>query len=70
MRYLANIGRILVRDLKRFGKAPAAIIVAVFLLVLPSLYTWFNVRGFWDPYDNTGNLRVCVVDEDEGAGDD
>ena len=58
------------RDLKRFGKAPAAIIVAVFLLVLPSLYTWFNVRGFWDPYDNTGNLRVCVVDEDEGAVDD
>ena len=68
--YLANIGRILVRDLKRFGKAPAAIIVVVFLLVLPSLYTWFNVRGFWDPYDNTGNLRVCVVNEDEGAVDD
>ena len=23
--------------------------------------------GFWNPYDNTGNLRVCVVNEDAGA---
>ena len=31
------------------------------LLVLPSVYTWYNVVGFWDPYNNTGALRVCVV---------
>ena len=29
------------------------------LLVLPSVYTWYNVVGFWDPYNNTGALRVC-----------
>ena len=31
------------------------------------VYTWYNVVGFWNPYDNTGNLRVCVVNEDAGA---
>ena len=41
--------------------------VVIALLVLPSVYTWYNVVGFWNPYDNTGNLRVCVVNEDAGA---
>lgn len=41
--------------------------VVLALLVLPSLYAWFNVVSFWNPYDNTGNLRVCVVNEDAGA---
>lgn len=40
------------------------------LIILPSLYTWFNVVGFWNPYNNTGALKVCVVNEDEGAHND
>ena len=31
------------------------------------LYTWYNVIGFWNPYDNTGNLTVCVVNQDAGG---
>ena len=45
-------------------------VVVVALLVLPSVYTWYNVVGFWNPYDNTGNLRVCVVNEDVGGSSD
>ena len=67
---MGNILRVFVRDVKRIAKTPAAWLVALFLIVLPSLYTWFNVIGFWDPYDNTGNLRVCVVNEDAGASDE
>ncbi|MBQ6585919.1 MAG: YhgE/Pip domain-containing protein [Coriobacteriales bacterium] len=52
------------------AKAPAAWSVALFLVLLPSLYTWFNVAAFWNPYDNTGNLRVCLVNEDAGATDE
>lgn len=55
------------RDCVRLFKAPAALVVVVFLIVLPSLYAWFNVYGFMDPYGNTGNMRVCVVNEDKGA---
>ncbi len=61
--------RVFLRDLKRIAKNPATWAVILFLSVLPSLYTWFNVAGFWNPYENTGNLRICVVNEDEGVDD-
>lgn len=64
---MGNVLRVLERDAMRLLKAPAALVVVLALLVLPSVYTWYNVLGFWNPYDNTGNLRVCVVNDDEGA---
>ena len=67
---MKNVLRVLKRDFLRILKAPASIVVALALIVLPSLYTWFNVVGFWDPYGNTGNLRVCVVNEDVGSSSD
>lgn len=67
---MGNIMRVLKRDVLRLFKAPAALVVVAVLVILPSLYTWFNVAGFWDPYNNTGNLRVCVVNEDTGATTD
>ncbi len=67
---MKNVLRVLARDVRRLFKSPATLAVVAVLIVLPSLYTWFNVVGFWDPYGNTGNLRVCVVNEDEGASTD
>lgn len=67
---MGNVLRVFKRDFLRLFKAPAALVVALVLIILPSLYTWFNVVGFWNPYDNTGNLRVCVVNEDVGTTTD
>ena len=64
---MGNVLRVVKRDVLRLLKTPAALVVVIALLVLPSVYTWYNVVGFWDPYDNTGNLRVCVVNEDAGG---
>ena len=64
---MSNVLLLLKRDFKRLFHAPAALVVVAFLVFLPSLYTWFNVAGFWNPYDNTGNMRVCVVNEDDGS---
>ena len=64
---MLNILKVLKRDFLRLLKAPAALIVVLVLIVLPSTYTWFNVVGFWNPYDNTSNMRVCIVNEDTGA---
>ena len=64
---MGNVLRVFGRDVLRLLKAPCALVVVIALLVLPSVYTWYNVVGFWNPYDNTGNLRVCVVNEDAGA---
>ena len=68
--HMHNVLRVWKRDIIRLFKAPAALVVVGALIVLPSLYTWFNVIGFWNPYENTGNLRVCVVNEDAGAESD
>ena len=67
---MANVLAVLKRDFIRLLKAPAALVVVVALLVLPSLYTWYNVLGFWDPYNNTGNMRVAVVNQDKGGSSD
>lgn len=67
---MKNALRVFKRDVLRLLKAPAALTVVLVLIILPSLYTWFNVAGFWNPYDNTSNLRVCVVNEDQGASSD
>lgn len=64
---MGNILRVLKRDILRLLKTPPAMVVVVALLILPSVYTWYNVVGFWDPYENTGNLRVSVVNEDAGG---
>lgn len=37
------------------------------VLITPALYAWFNINAFWDPYANTGNIRVAVVNLDDGA---
>lgn len=67
---MGNVLRVFWRDVKRIAKVPPAWLVVLFLVVLPSIYTWFNVIGFWNPYENTGNMRVCVVNEDKSIEDD
>ena len=43
-----------------------ALVVFVGIVAVPSFYAWFNIAGSWDPYGNTGNIRVAVANEDEG----
>lgn len=67
---MGNVLKVFKRDILRLLKVPPALIVVLALLILPSLYTWYNVRGFWDPYSNTGNLQVCIVNQDAAASSD
>ncbi|KFI65270.1 YhgE/Pip domain-containing protein [Bifidobacterium cuniculi] len=64
---MGNIWFILKRDIKRLLRVPTALIVVVGLIFIPCLYAWFNIAGFWDPYQNTRNIKVAVANEDEGA---
>lgn len=59
--------KIFKRDMKKIFKNSMAIILAVGLAVLPSLYAWFNIYANWDPYGSTGNMQVAVINNDEGA---
>lgn len=62
--------RIYKRDVKRLSRVPKAWIIIIGVLITPALYAWFNINAFWDPYANTANIRVAVVDLDEGATSD
>lgn len=44
-----------------------AVIVALGIMILPSLYAWFNIAANWDPYGNTKGLRVAVASLDQGT---
>lgn len=63
---MRNIIAIFKRDLSRIRGSVVALIVAIGLVIVPTLYAWFNIAGSWDPYGNTGNLKVAVANSDDG----
>ena len=64
---MENIIKIFKDDLKDVYSNQALIIVLVGLTILPSLYAWFNIKASWDPYGNTSNILVAVVNNDKGT---
>ena len=63
---MRNIWKIFIGDLKKIKKNAIAWIVILGLSVVPSLYAWFNIAASWDPYSNTGSLKVAVANVDAG----
>ncbi|UDK97610.1 YhgE/Pip domain-containing protein [Lysinibacillus sphaericus] len=37
------------------------------LIFLPSLYAWLNIYASMDPYAHTANMKIAVVNEDDGT---
>ncbi|SFC79203.1 putative membrane protein [Bacillus sp. OV322] len=54
-------------DIKSVFVNWAALIVIIGVLVLPSLYAWFNIESSWDPYSNTKAISIGVANNDRGA---
>ena len=63
---MKNIWKIFQRDMMRIRKNVIALVVIAGISVVPCLYAWFNIAASWDPYSNTGNLKVAVASVDEG----
>ena len=63
---MRNIWEIFRRDVKRIKNNVIAMIVIMGITVVPCLYAWFNIAASWDPYGNTGNLKVAVASVDKG----
>ena len=61
-----NVWKIIKGDWKKIENNTIAWIVIIGLTIVPSLYAWFNIAASWDPYSNTGNLKVAVASLDEG----
>lgn len=62
-----NAVKVLVRDLRRFARVPQAILILIGIIIIPSLYAWLNIVAFWDPYSNTKDVNVAIVNLDRGA---
>lgn len=64
MRKIWDIYRL---DIKNIVTNMSILIVIGGLIFLPSLYAWFNIKASWDPYGQTDQIPIGVVNEDEGA---
>ena len=53
-------------DVKGISKNFFALTIAIGLCLIPPLYAWFNIYSNWDPYANTGAVKIAVFSEDKG----
>lgn len=67
---MKNILHLFKRDVQNVSRSVIGLIVVMGLIIVPCLYAWFNIAGSWDPYGNTGNLKIAVVNTDEGYESD
>lgn len=61
-----TILRIFRHDFRGICRNMFALIIALGLCIIPSLYAWFNIYSNWDPYANTSSIKIAVYSEDEG----
>lgn len=55
------------RDINRLSHNMVAMIVTIGVCLIPSLYAWFNIAANYDPYANTGNIKIAVANADKGT---
>lgn len=66
---MKNSWKIYFQDLKIYHVIGSAAILIGGLILLPSLYAWFNIEASWDPYSQTDQIPIGVVNEDSGGRD-
>lgn len=55
------------RDVRRILRNPVALLVTLGICIVPCLYAWINIAANWDPYENTSDVPVAVVNEDKSV---
>jgi putative membrane protein len=58
--------KIFKNDIKTIKQLPILVVFLIVIICLPSLYILFTVPSAWDPYSQTSNMKVAVVNEDMG----
>ena len=52
-------------DWQRIFRSKLTFILMIALMVIPSLYAWFNIAALWDPYANTKDITIAVYSDDQ-----
>lgn len=64
---MQTIYQIYKRDLSKIKANKVLWILMLGLILVPALYSWISIDANWDPYGNTKNLKVAIVNNDEGT---
>ncbi|MGL5244858.1 MAG: YhgE/Pip family protein [Sarcina sp.] len=64
---MRKVLKLFLNDLSSIIKNPVAIVIIIGLCFIPSVYAWVNIKACWDPYANTGNMPVAIVNNDQGT---
>ena len=67
---MKTIWKLFVGDIRRITSNVVSVIIVIGLVVIPGVFTWFNVAASWDPFANTGNLKFAVANDDTGYKSD
>ncbi|NMM98522.1 YhgE/Pip domain-containing protein [Bifidobacterium olomucense] len=67
---MRTIWKLFVGDVRRLTSNVVSIIIVIGLVMIPGLFTWFNVAACWDPFSNMKNLKFAVANVDEGYKSD
>ncbi|MDF0478682.1 YhgE/Pip domain-containing protein [Vagococcus sp. PNs007] len=62
-----NVFKLYALDWKRIYKNKLTFMLILALMVIPSLYAWFNIAALWDPYSNTKDISIAVYSDDKTA---
>lgn len=64
---MRSIWQIYKTDWLNIIKVPTGIFLIIGIIILPCLYDWVNIKSVWDPYANTGGVKIAVTSEDQGT---
>ena len=67
MKHVKNTLKLFALDWKRIFKNPVATLLIIAVMIIPSLYAWFNIKALWDPYENTSQLPIAIYSADAGS---
>ncbi|MGY3765614.1 YhgE/Pip domain-containing protein [Vagococcus vulneris] len=62
---IGNVLELYRADWKRIFHNKLTLILMLALMIIPSLYAWFNIGALWDPYSNTSDIKIAVYSDDK-----
>ncbi|MDT2831228.1 YhgE/Pip domain-containing protein [Vagococcus carniphilus] len=66
-RRIRNVLELYHLDWKRIYQNKLTFVLIIALMFIPSLYAWFNIAALWDPYSNTGDIKIAIYSDDVTA---
>ena len=57
---MKTIWKLFVGDIRRITSNVVSIIIVIGLVVIPGIFTWFNVAASWDPFANTAHFLKII----------